>query len=78
MYGTAASLYGTAPTYIGSVPADTAHTATDAATRGLMKISDSPALWLLGIVLVTVGAAGVAGSFRLGPAKIAGAIGKAS
>lgn len=79
MYGTAADIYGTAPTFIGAVPADTAISATDSVRTGLKAFTDpnNPVLWLLGIVLVTVGAAGVAGSVRLGPSKISANIGKA-
>jgi hypothetical protein len=78
MNGTAASLYGTAPTFIGAVPADTALTATDAAKTGWRALVDpnNPMLWLVGIVLVTVGAAGVAGGVRLGPSKISATLGK--
>jgi len=77
--GTAADIYGTAPTFIGAVPADTAISATDSARRGVKALVDpnNPVLWLLGIVLITVGAAGVAGSVRLGPAKIGANLGKA-
>lgn len=79
MNGTASAIYGTAPTLIGAVPADTALTATDGATRGLRAFVDphNPVLWFLGIVLVTVGAAGVAGSVKLGPGKLSGSLGKA-
>lgn len=80
MEGTAASIYGTAPTFIGAVVPDTAMSATDSARRGIKAFTDpqSPVLWLALVVLVTVGAAGVAGSVKLGPAKVGGAIGKTS
>jgi hypothetical protein len=79
MDGTASRIYGTAPVFVGAVPADTALSATDATRRGLGAFVDphNPVLWLLGIVLVTVGAAGIAGSVKLGPAAIGGKIGKA-
>jgi hypothetical protein len=79
MYGTSAEIYGTAPTFIGAVTPDTAMSATDSAQRGLRALVDpnNPMLWFLGIVLVTVGAAGVAGTVRLGPAKIGANLGEA-
>lgn len=76
-----AEIYGTAPTYTPAVPPQTAMSATDSAMvkRGFRGLIDpgSPILWLAGIALVTIGAAGFAGSVRLGPAKLGGKIGKA-
>lgn len=36
----------------------------------------NPLTWFAGILLVTVGAAGVAGSARVGPAKVAASLGQ--
>lgn len=77
---TAASIYGTAPVFVPAVQPDTMHSATDSAQlkRGLKAALDpgNPLLWFAGILLVTVGAAGFAGSVKLGPAKIGAAVGK--
>jgi hypothetical protein len=37
----------------------------------------NPLAWLALLALATVGAAGLAGSVRLGPARISGSVGKA-
>jgi hypothetical protein len=75
---TASNIYGTAPTFIGAVPAQTALSATDDAKRGWRALVDphNPLLWAGAILLITVGAAGVAGSARVGPAKLSAALGK--
>jgi len=75
---TAASIYGTAPVTVGSVAPPVAATAVGPTSTGWRAAVDprNPLLWMLGIVLVTVGAAGVAGSARVGPAKVSGALGK--
>jgi hypothetical protein len=77
----AADIYGTAPVYIPAVAPDTAISATDATsgTAGWRSLLDpkNPVVWFGVVLLVTVGAAGVAGSVRLGPAKLGGAVGKA-
>lgn len=80
MEGTAAYVYGTAPTFIPAVVPDTAMSATDSARRGVKAFTDpqNPVVWLIGLLLVTVGAAGIAGSVKLGPAKLGGSIGKTS
>ena len=80
MEGTAAYIYGTAPTFIPAVAPDTALSATDSARRGLKAFTDpqNPVTWLVGLVLVTIGFAGIAGSVKLGPAKLGGSIGKTS
>lgn len=78
----ASEIYGTAPTVIatGSV-ADTAMSATDGVVRGGWKTlvdPHNPLVWFAGILLITVGAAGVAGSVKLGPAKVGGSLGKST
>lgn len=77
----ASEIYGTAPVYQPAVSPDTAISATDATslTSGWRSLVDprNPILWFGVILAVTVGAAGVAGSVRLGPAKVGGALGKA-
>lgn len=75
---TAESIYGTAPVIPGvGVTADTAISATDNQTRGWRALVDphNPLVWFGAILLVTVGAAGVAGSARIGPVKVAGSVG---
>lgn len=42
--------------------------------KGLVD-PDNPLMWFGLILLVTAGAAGVAGSVRLGPAKLSGSVG---
>lgn len=78
---TAADIYGTAPVYMPAVQPDsfggTDVTSTTAGWRSLVD-PKNPIVWFGVLLLVTVGAAGVAGSVKLGPAKVGGAIGKAS
>ncbi len=76
----ATDIYGTAPTYNGAVLADTAATATDSVHGGVRELINprNPLVWVGVLILVTAGAAGVAGSVKLGPAKIGGSIGKSS
>lgn len=75
-----ASRYGimpqAAPVAGGS---ETAYMAPSPVPSGLTGLVNprNPLAWLLLIGLATVGAAGVAGSVRLGPAKLSGAMGKA-
>ncbi len=76
----AADIYGTPPVYQPAVT-DQSFSGTDATstTRGHKSLLDprSPVVWFGAILLITVGAAGVAGSVRLGPAAVGGKIGKA-
>lgn len=76
----AADLYGVGPVYQPSVKPDTAMSATDATstTVGLRSLVDpkNPVVWFGVVLLVAVGAAGFAGSVRLGPAKVGGQVGK--
>jgi hypothetical protein len=74
---TAASVYGTAPTFIGTTPAQTAISATDDHPSGWKGLAspNNPLFWAFGLLLITVGAAGLAGSVKLGPAKLAGSVG---
>jgi len=77
MYAT--SLYGTtpqspswgsaAPTQAMGADITSAH-----GWRGLIDPSN-PLVWFGAILLVTAGAAGIAGSVRLGPAKFSGSVG---
>jgi hypothetical protein len=70
---TAASLYGAtpqAPSY--GVAAPTQQMATDDITSGWKGLFDpnNPLFWFGVVLAVTLGAAGVAGSVRLGRAKL--------
>lgn len=76
----ASEIYGTAPTFIPAVnPPDTALSATDSVRAGWRAMVDpkNPLVWFGAILLVTVGAAGVAGSVKLGPAAVGGKLGRA-
>jgi hypothetical protein len=75
---TAANIYGTAPVTVGAVAPPVAVTAAGPSSTGWRAAVDpqNPIVWMVAIVLVTVGAAGVAGSARVGPAKVSGALGK--
>lgn len=59
--------------------AETAHMAPSAIPAGLAGLVSprNPLMWLGVILLATVGAAGLAGSVRLGPARLSGSVGKA-
>lgn len=76
----AASLYGcpplTAPAVGGSA---TAHMGTSDLGTGWKSLVNpkNPLFWFGVVMLATVGAAGVAGSVRLGPAKLAAKVGAA-
>jgi len=76
----AASVYGAtpqAPSY--GVAAPTQAMGTDdirAGWRGLVD-PNNPLMWFGVILLLTVGAAGVAGAARLGPARVSGSLGQA-
>lgn len=75
----ASDIYGTSPIIPGPVLAPTAISATDnqpAGWRGLLN-PRNPLFWLGAVAVVSVGAAGLAGSVRLGPAKLTGQLGKA-
>lgn len=76
----ASNLYGTAPVFIPAVSPQVAMSATDDAPNGgLRGLVDprNPLLWFGVLLLVTVGAAGAAGSVKLGPGKVSGSIGSA-
>lgn len=76
---TAQSIYGTAPVIPGvGVSADTAISATSTSVRGWRAMLDphNPLVWFAGLMLLTVGAAGVAGSARIGPVRVAGSAGQ--
>lgn len=70
----AQSVYGVQPQMpsIG-IATPTQHMATDHLKGGIRGLVDpaNPLAWFAALVLVTIGAAGVAGSVRLGPAKLA-------
>ena len=73
----AQSLYGAsaqAPSY--GVAAPTQHMATDDIRSGWPGLVDpnNPLVWFGAILLVSIGAAGVAGSVRLGKAKFSAAV----
>jgi hypothetical protein len=75
---TAQSLYGAtpqAPSY--GVASPTQGMATDTLVSGWKGLLDpnNPLIWFGVILAVTVGAAGVAGSVRLGKAKISASVG---
>ena len=77
----AANIYGTAPVAIPAVSPPASASSTDAlghagGWKGLVN-PNNPMFWLGVVVLTTFGAAGLAGSVRLGPAKATGSIGKA-
>jgi hypothetical protein len=59
---------------------DTAQMATTDVRSGMRGLADpgNPLVWFGLILLITVGAAGAAGSVRLGPAKLSGSVGKAT
>ncbi len=76
---TAESIYGTTPVVVGiGVQKDTAISATDNQAAGWRALVDphNPIMWFGAILLITVGAAGVAGSARIGPVRVAGGVGK--
>jgi hypothetical protein len=76
---TAQSIYGTGPVVPGvGVMADTEISATGTGSHGWRALVDphNPIVWFGGLLLVTVGLAGIAGSARIGPVKVAGAVGK--
>ncbi len=75
---TAASLYGTAPVVTATVTHPAAADAAMPGKTGWRSMVDphNPLVWFGAILLITVGAAGVAGSARVGPAKVTGALGK--
>ncbi len=64
----AASIYGTAPVVIPSVTPQVAMSATDDSPSGGLRSlvnPQNPLMWFGVLLLVTVGAAGVAGSVKL-------------
>ena len=76
---TAAGLYGYAgqgPTY--GIASPIQQMASDELDQGWWALVDphNPLVWFGALLLVTVGAAGVAGSIKLGPAKLSASIGK--
>jgi hypothetical protein len=76
---TAQSMYGAtpqAPSY--GVASPTQHMATDDISTGWKGLVDpnNPLLWFGAILLVTVGAASLAGSVRLGKAKLVASVGQ--
>lgn len=76
----ASTLYGAnpqAPSY--GIAAPTQTMATDDITAGWKGLFDpkNPLMWFGVVLLVTVGAAGVAGSARIGKARVSGSLGEA-
>lgn len=75
----AATIYGCSPMLPpGADVSGLAHGSTVDFTPGYRGLANprNPLMWLGVLLLATVGAAGLAGSVRLGPAKLSGAIGK--
>jgi len=76
----AATIYGCPPMQAPAVGGTaTAHMAPSVVPAGLSGLAHprNPMMWFGVLLLVTVGAAGLAGSVRLGPAKLSGSVGKA-
>ena len=76
----ARSVYGATPqTPSYGVAAPTAGMATDDITTGWKGLIDpnNPLMWIGAILLVTIGAAGVAGSVRLGRGRVSASVGQA-
>lgn len=76
----ARSVYGATPqTPSYGVAAPTAGMATDDITSGWKGLIDpaNPLMWIGVILLVTVGAAGVAGSARLGRTRVSASVNQA-
>lgn len=77
---TAESVYGVQPQMPSmGIAAPTQQMATDDLKGGIRALVDpnNPLFWLAGLVLVTMGMAGAAGSVRLGRAKVSVAAGSA-
>jgi hypothetical protein len=76
----AQSMYGVTPQVSTQVLQPTTLPGTDGGDFGsgwrALVNPDNPLFWAGVLILATVGAAGVAGSARLGPARIAAGVGK--
>lgn len=76
----ASTMYGATPQAPSfGIAAPTAYMGTDDIRSGLRGLLDpnNPLVWLGGILVVTVGMAGVAGSVRLGRAKLSASLDQA-
>lgn len=76
----AESLYGVAsiaPSMGTAAPTQIMGVDHSDAGMGWLISPHNPLMWFGLFLLATVGAAGVAGSVRLGPAKVGGSVGKA-
>lgn len=74
---TAQNTYGMSPQMpTAGIAAPTQQMGTDDLKGGLRALIDinNPLFWAAGIVLVTLGLVGVAGSVRLGRAKLSGSL----
>jgi hypothetical protein len=76
----AANIYGTGPVAVPAVSPPASASSTDAlghagGWKGLVS-PKNPLMWIGAIALATMGAAGLAGSVRLGPAKASASLGK--
>lgn len=75
----AADIYGCSPQVVPATgsAAPTAYMGTDNVASGLRGLVDphNPLMWFGAVLLVTVGAASLAGSVRLGRAKVSGSVG---
>jgi hypothetical protein len=78
---TAQSVYGATPQAPSLVVADQplVATSTDGMATGMrgLVVPDNPLFWFGAFLLATFGFAGVAGSARLGAARVSGQLGKA-
>lgn len=75
----ASQYYGTSPQVPSSgVNAPTQQMGIDTGKTGYPALVDphNPLFWFGALLLVTVGAAGLSGSARFGPARVSGSVGK--
>jgi len=74
----ARDIYGSTPVTLPVAQTGVAISATDDLPDGWRTLLSpkNPLFWIGMIGLATVGAAGLAGSVRLGPAKVSGSVGK--
>jgi hypothetical protein len=77
---TAESVYGMGPSTLttAGLAAPTETMGVDDGPTGVRSLIDpkNPLVWFGGFLLATAGFAGIAGSVRLGPARLSGSVGK--
>ena len=77
---TAESIYGMQPSVMttAGLAAPTETMAVEDGSSGWKQLLDphNPLLWFGGFLLATAGFAGIAGSVRVGPARVSGSVGK--